>query len=70
MRRITISFSAKSKDSAVVLRALEKAPRWKRSAELVRWAAAYLNGESLACAETIPELGMTDEEIDALFDAL
>jgi hypothetical protein len=68
--RITISLSAKNSDSAIVLRALEKAPHWKRSAELVRWAAAYLNGESLArAAETVPGLDMTEDEFDALFDA-
>lgn len=75
--RITISLSAKNSDSVVVLRALEQAPHWKRSAELVRWAAAYLNGESLVRAgeslvraEVIPELDMTEEELDTLLDAL
>lgn len=67
--RITISLSPKSEDAATVMRALKTAPHWKRSAELVRWAAAYLNGESLAKqAETIPELDMTDEEVDAILD--
>lgn len=68
--RLTISFSAKSGDSQTVLRALEKAPHWKRSAELVRWAAAYLNGESLAQSNAIPELDMTEAEIDMLLDDL
>ena len=52
-----------------VMRALEKAPHWKRSAEIVRWAAAYLNGESLARhAEAIPVPGITDDEFDDAMD--
>lgn len=67
MRRITISLAAKNKDAETVRRALEEAPRWKRSHELIRWAAAYLNGEVLE--QNAPLLPMLDEdEIDALLD--
>lgn len=65
--RITISLSTKSEDAATVLHALEDAPYWKRSAELIRWAAAYLNGESMAREEASPE-EMDEDEIDARMD--
>lgn len=66
--RITISLSSKNADATTVLRALDQAPYWKRSAELVRWAAAYLNGESMAQVESTPALDMTEDELDALLD--
>lgn len=67
-KRVTISLSTKKEDSATVLRALEKVKHWKRSEELIRWAAAYLNGETLARKDIIPELDMTEEELDAILD--
>lgn len=65
--RITISFAAKNADAMTVLRALEAAPRWKRSQELVRWAAAYLNGETKE-QEVAQEVALDEDEIDALLD--
>lgn len=67
-KRITISLSTKKEDSATVLLALKDVKRWKRSEELVRWAAAYLNGEALVKTKAVPELGMTEEELDAAMD--
>jgi hypothetical protein len=66
MRRITISLSSKNQDAVTVLRALDKAPYWKRSAELLRWAAAYLNGEVAITESESTDLDI--EEIDALLD--
>lgn len=69
--RITISLSTTNQDAATVLHALERAPHWKRSAELVRWAAAYLNGEALVKeTQTIePALNEAElEDISALID--
>lgn len=67
--RITISLSTKNEDAATVLRALAAAPHWKRSAELIRWAAAYLNGEALVKEEkTAMEIGMTEDEFDEAMD--
>lgn len=66
--RVTISLSPKNEDASTVLRALEKAPYWKRSAELLRWAAAYLNGETAAQTSIIPEIGMSQEELDSAID--
>ena len=67
MRRITISLAAKNKDAETVRHALEQAPHWKRSQELVRWAAAYLNGET-AQQVTARLDGLDEAEIDALLD--
>lgn len=64
--RITISLSTKNEDAATVLRALGEVKHWKRSAELLRWAAAYLNGEVATIATTTNDLDI--EEIDALLD--
>lgn len=69
-QRITISLSSKNDDAATVMRALESAPHWRRSAELIRWAAAYLNGESMAKAGIAPEPEADGDEMDELFDAL
>lgn len=68
--RITISLSTKNEDAATVLRALEQAPYWKRSAELVRWAAAYLNGESMARTPNPSDSVAKDDELNELLDAL
>jgi len=68
-KRITISLSSTSDDAVTVARALEQAPHWKRSAELVRWAAAYLNGKALAQASPLPGLDLTEEELDDAIDA-
>ena len=65
--RITISLSPKNEDAVTVLRALEHAPYWQRSRELVRWAAAYLNGETLAQAAA-QQSELDEDEIDALLD--
>lgn len=67
--RVTISFLPEDKDAMIVLRALKKAPHWRRSRELVRWAAAYLNGESLAQKKIVPALDITEDEFDDLLDA-
>lgn len=67
MRRITISLAAKSKDAETVRRALEQAPRWKHSHELIRWAAAYLNGEAIENDAPRSD-GLDEAEIDALLD--
>lgn len=67
MRRITISLAAKNQDAETVRQALEQAPYWQRSRELIRWAAAYLNGETLRQATARPD-GLDEAEIDALLD--
>lgn len=64
--RITISLSPKNDDAATVLRALGEVKHWKRSAEILRWAAAYLNGE-VAENERNP-IGLDMDEIDAAMD--
>jgi hypothetical protein len=66
--RVTISLSPRSEDAVTVLRALEKVKHWRRSAELLRWAAAYLNGEALQKTEVLLDMDLTDAELDALLD--
>ena len=64
--RITISLSPKNDDAATVLRALGEVQHWKRSTELLRWAAAYLNGEAMTIERRSEDLDV--DEIDALMD--
>lgn len=68
MRRITVSLSTKNEDAKTVRHALEAAPHWKRSRELLRWAAAYLNGEVLDRDAPPPLPAIDEDEIDALMD--
>ena len=67
MRRITISLAAKNQDAETVRQALEQAPYWQRSRELIRWAAAYLNGEAIENDAPRSD-GLDEAEIDALLD--
>lgn len=68
-KRITISLSSKNDDAVTVAQALEQVAHWKRSAELVRWAAAYLNGKALTQIAPLPELDLIQKEYDDALDA-
>jgi hypothetical protein len=62
-----ISVSERNPDALVVAQALQGTPKGDRSALLLRWAAAYLQGKANE-RPAIPELEMTDEEVSALLD--
>lgn len=62
-----ISVSERNPDALIVARALQGTPKGDRSALLLRWAAAYLQGEANDQL-VIPELGMTDDEVSDLLD--
>lgn len=62
-----ISVSSRNPDAVVVAQALQGAAKGDRSALLLRWAAAYLQGKAND-QPVIPELGMTDEELSELLD--
>jgi hypothetical protein len=51
-----------------VAQALKSAPKGERSALLLRWAAAYLQGKAKEQPAIVPELGMSDEEFSELLD--
>lgn len=55
----TISLDPANPDAAEVLTALETCPRGTHSAAILRWAAAYLRGESAQLAAAT-----TDEDTD------
>lgn len=63
-----ISVSERNPDALVVAQALQGTPKGDRSALLLRWAAAYLQGKANDQPPVIPELGMTDEELSELLD--
>ena len=65
---MSVSLSAANPDAQIVLAALKGVAKNQRSAELLRWAAAYLSGQTNTQPALLPELGMTEDELDALFD--
>lgn len=65
---LPISLSPANPDALTVAAALKELPRGQRSASLLAWAAAYLRGEVSSAPALIPELGMSEEELDQLLD--
>ena len=63
-----ISISPRNPDAVVVAQALQSTPRGDRSALLLKWAAAYLQGKANDRPAAISELGMTDDELSELLD--
>lgn len=63
-----ISVSPLNPDAIIVAQALKEAPKGERSALLLRWAAAYLQGRVDDQPIVIPEFGMTDDELSDLLD--
>lgn len=63
-----ISMSPLNPDAQIVAQALKDVPPGGRSAAILRWAAAYLNGQTNSQPVVIPEIGMTEDEFDALLD--
>lgn len=70
MRRVkmTISLSPRNADAVAVASALKDIPDRQRSAELLRWAAAYLAGDQRWPNAVVSGIGLTDDEIDSLLD--
>ncbi len=66
---LPISLSPANPDAAVVAEALKDVPSRGRSAAILSWAAAYLQGRALETPAICAELGMTEEEFDAALDA-
>ena len=69
MRRqpLTISLSPANPDAVLVLQALQVVERRQRSAELLRWAAGFLSGRAVE-VPIITDMGLSEEEFDALLD--
>ncbi len=65
---LPISLSASNPDAVIVAQALKEVVKGQRSAALLRWAAAYLSGQTNEQPAAIPELGLTEEELDQLLD--
>lgn len=67
---VPLSLSPANPDALIVAQALADIGERGRSAAILRWAAAYLQGQ----AREVPTpaeaaLGMSEEELDALLDA-
>lgn len=63
-----LSLSPANPDAVVVATALKSVGKGERSAAIVRWAAAYLQGKALETAPIVAELGMSEAEFDELID--
>lgn len=63
-----ISVSPLNPDAAVVAQALKDVPAGRRSAALLRWAAAYLSGRVNEQPAITPEFGISEDELNALLD--
>lgn len=66
--RATVSFSPLNPDAVIVAQAFREIPSGHRSAALMRWASAWLQGQTNNQPVDACELTMTDEEFDALLD--
>ena len=65
---IPLSLSPANPNAVLVLRALAQVPKGERSARLLEWAAGYLSGRANDESALIPEIGMSEEELDQLLD--
>ncbi len=65
---LTVSLSPANPDALVVAEALRRVPDGGRSAALLGWAAAYLQGRALDTPAIGAELGMSEAEFDAALD--
>jgi len=68
--KLTISLSPRNPDAITVGEALKEIPARQRSAELLRWAAAYLAGEQRALTQPDVSTGFSEEEIADIDAAL
>jgi hypothetical protein len=65
---MTISLSHQNPDAVLVLNTLQDVPPRYRSAALLRWAAAYLNGQVNERPSPFTGIDMTEEDIGKLMD--
>lgn len=67
---ISLSLSARNPDALLVAEALAArgVPLGRAGAHILTWAAAYLSGATNAPALPADDLGMDDDELDALLD--
>lgn len=65
---LPISLSPANPDAQIVAAALRDVPRRGRSAALLSWAAAYLQGQTLEQPVVETGIGLSEEELDALLD--
>jgi hypothetical protein len=64
---VTISLSPRNPDAVAVMGAIRDIPARQRSAELLKWAAAYLAGEQReALAGNTPDFD--EDAVDAALD--
>lgn len=64
----SVSISPRNPDAVIVAQALQGAPARERSALLLKWAAAYLQGKANDAPAIPPAFGMSDDEISSLLD--
>lgn len=65
---VPLSLSPANPDALVVAAALADVPPRGRSAAILSWAAAYLQGRALEAPAIEADLGMSEEELDAALD--
>ncbi len=67
---VSLSLSPANPDAMLVAQALkdQAVPQGQRSAKILEWAAAYLSGKANETPAIIPEIGLSEEEIDGLLD--
>jgi hypothetical protein len=63
-----LSLSPANPDAVVVVQALKSVPSGRRSAALLRWAAAFVTGQTNDQPMLIDGLNMTEDELDELLD--
>lgn len=63
-----LSLSPANPDAVVVLQALRDVPVGQRSQMLLRWAAAFVSGQTNDTPTVIEGLDMTEDEFDQLLD--
>jgi hypothetical protein len=64
-----ISLSPANPDAVAVTEALKAIPPGQRSAALLAWAAAYLQGRAREPPSVAAAIGISEEELDQLLDA-
>jgi hypothetical protein len=65
---LPLSLSPANPDAVIVATALKDVAKGQRSAAVLQWAAAYLQGKAREGPAIIAELGISEEELDQLLD--
>lgn len=67
---LSVSLSYQNPDAIIVARRLSEIPEGQRSAALLKWAAAFLNGMVIIAGQDPTAEVISDDEFDKLLDNL